>query len=169
MYNIVTNHLILSEFKKCRYFKISLGLASTVEKNGNRIFNENDKFAYFYNSMYKTTLLGQGNIGDIKFYVDHFIKDPVIAVYTGDDNEEFIFDVDFNIIREKGIDFFIGHILKNVEIQHEERIKTITDKKMEPVKVGNPDIVTLNPGNVSYDDLKAYLDKQNRSRYDIDL
>jgi hypothetical protein len=99
MINIVTNFQILQEFKKSRYFKVNLGLIATVEKNGKRAFNDQDKFSFSYNTNYNTTILGQGSVGDIKFYVDHFINEPIFAVYT-DDNEEFIFDIDIKMIRE---------------------------------------------------------------------
>ena len=36
---------------------------------------------------------------------------------------------------------------------------------MEPKKVGNPEMITFNPGAVTYEDLKAYMEKQNAERY----
>ena len=110
-YNVVTNSLIVNEVKKCRYFRTNLGLVTTIDKSGNRVFNEKDKFSYFYNTQYRTTIYAQGNVGDIKFYTDHFIKDPMMVVYYGDNNEEFIFDVDLKFLSDKGIDFYLGHIL----------------------------------------------------------
>ena len=50
-YNIVTNSLIVNEVKKCRYFRTNLGLVTTIDKGGNRVFNEKDKFSYFYNTL----------------------------------------------------------------------------------------------------------------------
>lgn len=164
-YNIVTNSFVMCEVKKCRYFKVNLGLASTVENNGNREFNTKDKFSFYYNSQYKTTIYAQGNVGDIKFYVDVFVKDTIMAVYVGPEFEEFILNVDFKIIKEKGVDFYLGHILKQVEEEHEERIKLNVEKKIEQRPAGNAEIVTFNPGAVRYEDLKAYLDKQNKERY----
>lgn len=164
-YNIVTNSVVMYEVKKCRYFKVNLGLASTMEKNGNREFNVSDKFSFYYNSQYKTTIYAQGNVGDIKFYVDVFVKDPIMAIYVGPEFEEFIINVDFEMIKEKGVDFYLGHILKQVEEEHEERIKLNTQKKMEPKPDGNADLITFNPGAVRYEDLKAYLDRQNKERY----
>lgn len=164
-YNIVTNPVVMAEVKKCRYFKVNLGLSITVDKGGRRLFNEKDQFSFFYNTQYKTTIYGQGNIGDIKFYVDHFIKDPIMAVYFGSTNEEFTFTVDFKLINEKGIDHYLGHIMKEVELQYEDRVKTQTEKKMEPKKKGNADMIGINPGAVTYADLKAYLDQVNSERY----
>jgi hypothetical protein len=164
-YNVVTNSFVMNEIKRCRYFKINLGVASTVDKNGNREFNDQDKFSYYYNTQYRTTIYAQGNVGDIKFYNDLFIKDPLMAVYVGQENEEFIIDVDFELIKEKGIDFYLGHILKKIEEEHEERVKLNIEKKLEPKPVGNSDMVTFNPGAVRYEDLKAYLEKQNSQRY----
>lgn len=164
-YNVVTNTFVIQEVKKCRYFKINLGLAATVDRNGNREFNDKDRFSYYYNTQYRTTIYAQGNVGDIKFYTDVFIKDPVMAIYVGPENEEFLIDVDFELIREKGIDFYLGHILKKVEEEHEERIKANTEKKVEPKPTGNSEMVTFNPGAVTYEDLKAYMEKQNAERY----
>ena len=56
-YNIVTNFKIINEFKKrSRYFKINLGIVNTVDKNGNRVLNDKDNFANFYNTSYKATI-----------------------------------------------------------------------------------------------------------------
>lgn len=164
-YNVVTNSVVIYEIKKCRYFKTNLGLAATIDKNGQRLFNDADKFAFYYNSQYKTTIYAQGNVGDIKFYTDVFIKDPIMAIYVGPENEEFLINVDFNMIKEKGIDFYLGNVLKNVEEEHEKRIKEDTQKKMEPKPSGNAELVTFNPGSVRYEDLKAFLEKQNAKRY----
>lgn len=164
-YNMVTNSFVIQEIKKCRYFKVNLGLASTIDRNGNREFNTNDKFAYYYNSQYKTTIYAQGNVGDIKFYTDVFIQEPLLAVYVGPEHEEFIINVDFDLIKEKGIDFYLGHILKKVEDEHEERVKLNVEKKTEPKPAGNADIIKMNPGAVKYEDLKAFLEQQNAQRY----
>lgn len=164
MLNVVTNFQILQEFKKSKYFRQNLGLVATVEKNGNRSYNTNDKFSYYYNNQYKTTIYGQGNIGNVKFYVDHYIKGNTFAVYS-DDFQEFLYEFDANIIKEKGVDFYIGHILKTVDEQYEERIKNNELKKMEEKQAGVADKIFSNPGNVSYEDLKAYLEQKNKSRY----
>jgi len=55
--------------------------------------------------------------------------------------------------------------LKEVETKHEERIKANSEKKAEPKPVGNSEMITFNPGSVRYEDLKAYLEKQNAERY----
>ena len=41
--NIVTNFQILQEIKKSKYFQVNLGFVPTVEKNGQRVFNDQDK------------------------------------------------------------------------------------------------------------------------------
>jgi hypothetical protein len=97
--------------------------------------------------------------------VDHYISDQTFAIYSGDYFEEFIFDFDDKLVQEKGTDFYIGHLLKTVDEKYEERIKNNELKKMEPKPVGNADNVLINPGNVTYEDLKAYLAKKNIERY----
>ena len=44
MLSIVSSFQVLQNFKKSRYFRISLGLVATVEKNGSRTYNKSDKF-----------------------------------------------------------------------------------------------------------------------------
>lgn len=166
---IVCGHHTIQKFKTSRYFRINLGLVQTVDKNGRRLFNDKDKFSHFYNNQYRTTIYGQGNIGDIKFYTDHLIKDNTIAVYYNETFEEFLFDFDIELIKEKGIDFYIGHILKSVEEEYEERVKKEELRKIEEKPQGNPDMITMNPGAVNYADLKAYLDKRNKERYKNNL
>jgi hypothetical protein len=163
--SLVTGYHLLNEFKRSKYFRINLGVVTTVEKNGRRILNDKDAFSYFYNSQYKSTIYGQGNVGDIKFYTDHFIRDNTIAVYYNSNFEEFLFQFDINIVREKGIDFFLGHILKNVELEYEERVKNEELRKIEEKPKGNPDAILNNPGNVNYEDLKAYLELKNKGRF----
>ena len=99
--NVVASQYIVNNFKKSRYFKQNLGLVTTVENSGRRSFNNKDKFSYFYSSQYKTSIYAQGNVGDVKFYIDHYIKDDTFAIYNGDNFEEFIYTFDENIVGEK--------------------------------------------------------------------
>lgn len=164
-YNVVTNNRLMAEVKRSKYFRTNLGIVNTVEKNGNRFLNDKDKFAHFYNTNYKTTIFAQGNIGDIRFYIDHYIQKDVMAFYYN--NEEFLFDFDRSMVNEKGIDFFMGHIIKNIETEYEDRLKEAELKKSEPKKEGDAEIIMKNPGAVTYDDIKAYLQKQNSMRYNV--
>lgn len=163
--NIVGNSVTVNKFKRSRYFRQNLGLAATKEKNDRRVMNDDDKFAFHYNSQYKTIIYGQGNIGDIKFYVDHYILDESFGVYSGESFEEFVFKFNDETINGKGIDFYMGHIIKNVEEEYEERVKKEELRKAEPIPDGNADILTVNPGNVTYADLKAYLAEKQKKRY----
>lgn len=164
MLNIVTNYQILQEFKKSQYFKVNLGLIPTVEKNGTRKFNADDQFAFSYNNNYNTTIYGQGNIGTIKLYTDHYITDPIFVVYTTD-FEEFIFDFDKIMLRDKGIDKYLGFIIKTTEEQYDERVNANALRKAEEKPKGNAENIFVNPGNVNYEDLKEYLKNKNKERY----
>ena len=163
--NIVTNFQIITKIKTSRHFRTSLGLVATVEKGGNRTYNEKDGFSAYYNKGYNTIVYAQGKIGDIRFYTDHYIKDPVMAVYFGDQYEEFVFEWDEKMFREKGMDFYIGHILKETETKYEEKIKNDELKKLEPKSKGNAEAILANPGAVTYEDLQAYLEKKRQERY----
>ena len=162
MYNVVTRPSIILELKKSKYYKQSLGLVPTVEKNGARVFNDKDTFSHFYNTQYNTNILRQGTIGDITFYIDYYITEDLVAIYLN--TEEFIFNYEPTVVKQKGIDFYLGSLFKKLEIDNEERIKEAEGKKIEVKKEANPDIVLSNPGNVTYDDLKAYLAQKSQNR-----
>lgn len=163
--NIVIGYHNLNNFKKSRYFRQNLGIVPTIEKNGSRVGNDKDKFSFHYLSIYNSTIFGQGNVGDIKFYIDHYIKDNSLAVYYGDNFEEFIFTLDPKYIQEKGVDSYLGFLLKSVEEKYEERKKADELKKLEPKPVGVAEKVTKNPGQVTYEDLKAYIEQQRQERF----
>lgn len=163
--NVVCSFQNVQIFKRSRYFRQNLGLVATVDKNGRRGLNTDDKFSYVYQSQYKTTIYAQGNVGDMKFYIDHAIKDDSFAVYTGESFEEFLYTFDHRIVREKGIEHYIGFILKDVDLKYEEKVKNDELKKIEIISDANPDRVTKNPGNVTYADVKAYLERKQKERY----
>lgn len=165
MYSVVTNSKVMMDIKKSRYFRVNLGLANTMNdpKTMDRVFNERDKFQYFYNMQYKTTIYGQGNVGDIMFYVDHYIHDDVLAMYIN--TEEFVFNHDHRMVQEKGADFYIGHLIKTVETQHQDRLKKAEEKEIEIKRETNPDLLVKNPGAVTYEDLQAYLKKKAEERF----
>ena len=164
-YNIVTNYQVNQIFKsKSKYYRMSLGFATTmIDRTGERRLNKADNFAYFYNQLYKATIQAQGSIGNIRFYTDHYIKEDHIAFYY--DEEEFIFDFDKKMVEEKGADFYLGHLIKTIETQHQDRIKEKEVQIEEQKKVvGDPDKIFVNPGAMTYADLKAYMDKKNAER-----
>ena len=130
------------------------------DRSGDRILNKNDQFAFVYNHHYKASILKQGSIGDIDFYTDHLITDSIFRFYVN--NEEFIYEFDYTSIKEKGIDFYLGNILKSSKESYSQIQK---DKiEMQNIKRGNGKKVLTNPGAVRYEDLKAYMDEKNTSR-----
>lgn len=164
-YNIVTNHKIVQVFKKSKHFVVNLGYSSTTETNtGDRILNKKDDFAFFYNTTYKgATILAHGKIGNISIYSDPYIFEDKIAFYYN--KEEFIFDFDQKMVDEKGVDFYLGHLIKTINEKYQERIKQEEERKEQQKKtVGSSDKVFANPGNVTYADLKAYMDRKSAER-----
>jgi len=161
---VVTNFKINDIFKReSRFFKVNLGLSSTMEKGNLRLANESDKFAYYYNNMYKTTIYAQGSMGNIKFYTDHYIKEDKLAIYYN--YEEFVFDFEPQIVKEKGVDFYLGHLIKKIETENNEIIsKKEEEMENQKVEVGNAEKVYLNPGNVRYSDIKAYIEQKRQER-----
>tara|TARA_B100000767_G_C19466658_1_gene410330 strand:+ start:30 stop:536 length:507 start_codon:yes stop_codon:yes gene_type:complete len=164
---IVTGRTTLDVFKRCRYFRQNLGMVSTVDKNGSRLLNDKDKFSFYFNSLYKTTIYANGNVGDVKFYHDAYINDKSIGIYIGSDGsyDEFIFEYDKNLEQEKGIDNYIGYLLKESETEYEVRKEEEKIKRETPKPVGNSQKLSLNPGNVTYEDILAYKKGKNKKRF----
>ena len=166
MYSIVTNLQIIQNIKTSKYFKMSLGYASTMPAtNGVRKTYDKDSFANFYNTQYKTSIYGQGIIGDMHFYIDYYITEPKIAIYT-ELNEEFIFDFEPQFLKENGIDAYLGHLLKMLDSKIEERKNEKEKRKVEEKSKANAEKLFMNPGAVSYEDLKSYLELKNKQRYE---
>lgn len=167
-YNIVTNYQINQIIKaSSKYYKVNLGYSITSESNSSdRVYDRKDDFAYFYNTLYKASILGQGSIGNISFYTDHYIKEDKIAFYWK--QEEFIFDFEHETVKQKGIDFYLGRLIKTIETEYADRIKKEQDTKENKSKiVADPNKLFTNPGNVSYEDLKAYMEKQRLDRLKV--
>jgi len=157
-YNIVSNQKIINLFKTSKHFKMSLGYASTKkDKSGDLVLNEKDDFGFFYNTRYKTTIVAQGLIGNISFYIDYYIQEDLIAFYY--DKEEFIFDLDLGVISQKGIDFYLGHLIKSSSEQLGERSQ---EQKQEDEKVYDSEKIFKNPGAVTYEDLQKYMQEKSK-------
>ncbi len=161
-YNVVTNPKIIQVIKKSKYFKTNLGMAITMEKNGERILSDKDQFSISYNFQYKTTIYAQGNVGNIKFYIDYFIKEDKIAIYY--DLEEFVYDYDPEFISKKGIDGYLGFLLKSVDDTYAERKEKIKEEAEEKrtQKTGQPEKLFSNPGGVTYEDIQAYMKNKKK-------
>lgn len=158
-YQIVTNNYVMSFIKKSSYFQTNLGVSITSEKNGERILNENDKFAGSYNYQYKTSIFAQGTIGDIFFYVDYGIIDNTIAAYH--QLEEFIFEFDEKMVQEKSVAAYLGFLLKSIDTEYAKRMNTEVEKTDEEIEMaGFAEKLLNNPGAVTYDDIKAYLQQK---------
>ena len=68
MYNIVSGLSTILEIKKSKHFKLTLGLSTTkIDRSGERVLNDDDKFSFFYNQKYQNPVYMQGKIGNINF------------------------------------------------------------------------------------------------------
>jgi hypothetical protein len=165
-YNCVASLSVIQELKKCKYFSRDLGSTITVpDKNGDRVFNQKDQFSYIYNVHYKASIQRMGNIGDIVIYVDHQLIKPVILLYKN--SEEIVEEYNYQIAKEKGIESYLGSLLKRLE----EHCQSLIDKEeaskkvVVEVKKGSADVITMNPGNVKYEDLQVYLKQKAQNRF----
>ena len=71
---IISSRETLDVFKKCKYFIHNLGMVSTVDKNGSRLLNDKDKFAFYFNNLYKSfeTFINKYSFVNSKFVKDFF-------------------------------------------------------------------------------------------------
>jgi hypothetical protein len=83
-----------------------------------------------------------------------------MALYI--DREEFVHPYDERFIREKGVDAFLGHILKISKDEYEQMNKS--EEVTNEIKQGNSEKLLQNPGNVTYADIKAFMEKKNAER-----
>lgn len=161
-YNVVTNPKIISVIKQSKYFRVNLGMSVTMEKNGERVISDKDQFSISYNFQYKTTIYAQGNVGNIKFYIDYFIREDKIAIYY--ELEEFLFDYDEEFISNKGIDSYLGYMLKEVDKMYHDLISKNKEEKEEKNQViADHTKLVSNPGNVTYEDIKRYMQEKRKS------
>lgn len=169
MYNIVTNTRVINEIKKCSYFKTNLGLVSTIiPRSGNREFNTSDAFAYYYITTFGRIIYAQGNIGNIKFYTDYYINNPVIYYFIGENVfEQFTFNVDFKYIKENGINKYLNDILKESESEYEKRKENEILKKCDKKHNGDANKIMNTPGMVTWDDVLAYKKMEKKKNIDL--
>ncbi len=159
-YNIVSSLNIINEIKTYKNFVVSLGYSNYTGNLEEKVLNDKDRFAYFYNTKYKTTIYGCGYIGNINFYRDSYITNNQIAIYFN--KEEYVFEWDSKLAKEKGIEWFLGHLLKKIdeEIKGKEEIK---EQKLEgAIKMGDPYKVINNPGSVTFEDIRAYQEAKRK-------
>lgn len=159
MYNFVSTHSINQEFKKSNLYKRNLGRALSVKENDRRVFklNDDDVFVKFYLQKYKTVIYSEGNVGQINFFVDHYIKNDIIIVFYKE--KDFIFNHNPSLLRSKGINGYIGTFIEELETNYKEELEEVNDINIEEEVTGNEENLIKNPGAVSYEDIKKYVSK----------
>jgi len=166
MYNFVSKKRIIDSFKSSSHFKTYLGYAMSVDDAGERKFkiNDKDKFVQFYHNKYKIALLTEGNIGTLNFFSDYYIEDDIVVVFFND--KDFVFKFEESELIGRGVDKYLGAIIKEIETKHEEELanaggakanKSITGTRPK----GNPDKLINNPGSVTWEDIESYYKKKN--------
>ena len=156
MYNFVSSHIINQEFKKSKYYKTNLGRALSVKENERRVFkvNDEDLFVKFYLHKYNAVAYSEGTIGQINFFVDHHIKGDIIVVFYKE--KDFLFEHNPGLLLKKGIDGYIGSFIEEIETKYLEEIENAKEIELEDIGNGDSSNISMNPGNVSYEDIKKY-------------
>ncbi len=168
MFNFVASQRTISKIKQgSKYFTSYLGMAFTTEDKDGRKFriNDKEKFAKDYFDRTGRMSYSQGKIGSINFFVDHYITDNLVLCYYN--NEEVAFEFLDQVAKEKGIDAYLGSMIKKVESIYAEEItdkkENITERDIDKMP-GDASKLYTNPGQCNYDDIKKYLQlKKNGS------
>jgi len=166
-YFVVSSYKTINYIKSSsRYYKTNLGFSVSIDVGDDKVVSDKDRFAFAWQGSKGNPIFSSGEIGNVHFYVDHSQKDPhLICVHNF---EEFIFELDTIYIKEKGMDSFIGKMIKQVD----EKFKTPEDENSsspsqntpEVLLQGNSEKLFKNPGQVRYEDVQEYLRSKNLRR-----
>lgn len=165
MYNFVAKKSIIDSFKGSKYFKVNLGHSLSVNKDGLRKFqiNDKDKFAKFYHNKYRIALLSEGNIGQLNFFSDYYIDEDIIVVFF--DDKDFVFVHEPKTMRDKGIDAYLGSLIKEIETKYEEELAKAgsnIDSELSSQESGDANKLINNPGSVTWEDIQAHIKRKKK-------
>jgi len=165
-FKFVSNKSIISKFKSSKLFKTDLGRSFTNSGKGGikADFSRQEDFVRNYYEANNQMLHKEGNIGKIEFYSDFRVNNKIKVFY---ENYDFIFDYDMTSLRDKGVEAYLGSILKDIEIN---LLPNMKPKKVEKIELSEEQRIALaqqkiktNPGAVTYDDIKDII-KAKRGR-----
>jgi len=170
MYKFISSKSIISQLKHSKHFKTDLGRAFINSGANNELkadLSRQEEFVKFYYKKYNEYLHKEGNIGQIEFYSDMKIKKDIVIYY---DKYDFVFLHSPTIMRDKGIEKYLGFMIKEIETKHLPKIinkQTLDDQEAvlseEDKMLLAEQKIKNNPGMVTYDDIK-YLIK-NRKQF----
>jgi hypothetical protein len=169
MYKIVSSKTIVSFFNSSKYFKKSLGkiyLGNVKNEMKLDLSKQEDFVKFYYEKSNGSKIFKEGNIGQIEFYTDFNIKNELIFFY---EQWDFTFQFNKQILNDKGIEGYLGSIIKEIETNYIENLKK-TQKEKEVVKELSPiekiemakQKLKTNPGMITYDDVKEILKSKKR-------
>lgn len=146
--------------KNSKYFKQVLGQSITVEKNNNKELREGNFTTWYYNN-YKAIIFKQGEIGGLQFYIDYYLKKDILGFFMDGQLEthQYATEWDEDLIKEVGIDSWLGKKLKEID----ETIEENNEKKTKiNTEVGDASKLTLNPGATTWADIKEYYQSKKK-------
>ncbi len=160
MYNFVAKKKIIDTFKTSKHFKVNLGHSMSVDDAGQRKFqiNDKDKFSKFYFDKYRILIYSEGNIGQLNFFSDYYIDEDIVIVFF--DEKDFVFVHEPHTMQDKGVDSYLGSLIKEIETKYEKEIAGSIDNNEgsdseEPG--GDPSKLSSNPGSVTWEDIQAHV------------
>jgi len=167
-YKFISSKSIISKFKSSRLFKTDLGKCFINDgKNGLKMdLSRQEEFVKVYFQQNESRMIfKEGNIGSIEFYSDPKIHNNVI-IYLG--QEYFVFQHDPNALSVKGIEKYLGSIIKEIETKNLLGNITNTETKreltQEELYIQAQNKIKTNPGMVTYDDVKHLLKNKRRNK-----
>ena len=161
MYNFVTSPNLANIWKGSKLFKTSLGRSITKKSGEDKRkmeINNKDVFVKFYLEKKNKVPYLVGNIGQLNFFKDHYLKNDDITIFYSD--KEFNFEHNEEKLKKEGVNSYIGSFIKEIEEKYSDELVDV--KPIDVTKEGDPRNLFKNPGTASYEDLKAYLKEKNK-------
>jgi hypothetical protein len=159
-WNITGTKKFVDKLKQSKYYKQSLGQSLTVEKNGGRKMRQ-DVFTSWYYKNSKALIFKQGEIGNIHFYIDYYLKEDVVGFFLQNDLDKHQYAINWEEeeIEENGIDNWLSNKLKEID---EQILESDLNKENKDNIIGDENKLQMNPGSVNWKDIEAFYKKKKQ-------
>lgn len=162
--NLVGSFQNIHFFKSSKWFRRNMGKSVMMNKNQKSdhfSISGNDVFQQFYYEKFGSVCQMEGSIGPgIRLWTDHNIRDNSMGIMI--DNKFAEMEFETPIANELGPDEYLGRWLKDVSSRASK--EELEEMAMERMKMGKPDLLTTNPGAVTYEDIMAWIDIEKKKK-----
>lgn len=163
-WNIISNKGYIDYIQdNSKYFKKSLGQSLTKQTTGGDRELREGNFTTWYYQQHKAMIFKQGEIGQLHFYIDYYLKKDILGFFLNSDieNHQYAIQWEEDDIKEVGIDAWLGRKIKEID-EEIEGVKGEKENKINTKAEGNADKLKVSPGAVTWEDIKKYKMSKNK-------